>query len=306
MEVHRSILSFNDFDHFASLIPQGEVEHLQISKGSFSGVLQTLVSEHVIIGAHHMNQIIVQHGMPNTGFITFLLSGDMKQDFTWRKNRLKGNVVGILHEGMEHYSVLKKNFYGIPVSIKKAYLYSKVEEMKCESLIDIIEINESVELVERDAMRIQNHVSNLFLAKSPNEFTISQIVKELIYAIFRSSSSEQRNLGSSRRKIFKTGLTHMLRNSYNPIKVSKLCNDIGVSERNLRYAFRDSSGLSPKQFIDRLRLNLVRNELKSGKYRKVVDVSGTFGYWHTGKFASDYFKLFNEYPSISLNSYKDD
>ena len=295
-------MRFNDFDQFASLISEGKVEHYQLSKGSFNGVLQILVSEHMIISSHHMNQVIVQHGESTAGFVTFLLSGDMNQDFIWRKNRLKGNVVGILHDGMEHYSVLQNSFYGLPVSINKKYLYAMVEQMRCESFIDLVENNESVELEKYDAMRIQNLVSKLFLVKNINEFSMNEIAKEIIYALLRASSSEQRDVGSSRRKIFKTGLNHMLRNSYNPIKISELCNEIGVSERNLRYAFRDASGLSPKQFVDRLRLNLVRNELKSGKFSKVVDVSGAFGYWHTGKFASDYYKLFSEYPSTSMNS----
>ncbi len=48
------------------------------------------------------------------------------------------------------------------------------------------------------------------------------------------------------------------------------------------------------------KLNLVRNKLKSGEISKVVDVAQEFGYWHTGQFASDYQRLFGEFPSETL------
>ena len=44
----------------------------------------------------------------------------------------------------------------------------------------------------------------------------------------------------------------------------------------------------------------VRKSLRSGNFQSVIDVSQAFGYWHSGKFASDYKSLFSEYPSESL------
>ncbi len=85
-----------------------------------------------------------------------------------------------------------------------------------------------------------------------------------------------------------------------PISILDIADAVGVSERNLRYAFHEVAKMSPKRFFDRLRLNQVRRLLKSGNYQNVIDVSQAFGYWHSGKFASDYKSLFYEYPSQSL------
>jgi AraC family ethanolamine operon transcriptional activator len=85
-----------------------------------------------------------------------------------------------------------------------------------------------------------------------------------------------------------------------PISIKDVSEAVGVSERNLRYAFHEVAKMSPKRFFDRLRLNAVRKNLRSGNFRNVIDVSHTFGYWHSGKFASDYRSLFLEYPSESL------
>ena len=85
-----------------------------------------------------------------------------------------------------------------------------------------------------------------------------------------------------------------------PISVIHVAEAVGVSERNLRYAFHEVAKMSPKMFFDRLRLNEVRQSLRSGNFQKVVEVSQAYGYWHSGKFASDYKSLFSEYPSESL------
>ena len=89
----------------------------------------------------------------------------------------------------------------------------------------------------------------------------------------------------------------MHENIENPISILQICQEIGVSERNLRYAFKDQTGLSPKKYLQSYKLNQVRRILKSGNFEKIVNVSHQFGYWHTGQFAADYKKLFGELPS---------
>jgi AraC family ethanolamine operon transcriptional activator len=83
------------------------------------------------------------------------------------------------------------------------------------------------------------------------------------------------------------------------LDLSTLC---GMRARSLINAFEAVTGLSPMDYLKRLRLNGVRRALgRSGKQRaRVIDVATAWGFWHMGHFASDYRAMFGETPSQTL------
>ncbi len=111
-------LMFDDFDQYAKLVEQADLTHTQLDSGFFKGALTQVMHGPVIISTHKMNRIILQEGIALKGYTTFLIPGNMEQDFSWRKKRLKGNVIGILKSNMEHSCITRSNFYGTPVSIR--------------------------------------------------------------------------------------------------------------------------------------------------------------------------------------------
>jgi len=76
----------------------------------------------------------------------------------------------------------------------------------------------------------------------------------------------------------------------------------GASGRTLRFAFEDELGLSPKRFLEVHQPNLVFRELRRSDRRstKIADVASDWGFWHMGKLARDYRRLFGELPSEAL------
>lgn len=80
-----------------------------------------------------------------------------------------------------------------------------------------------------------------------------------------------------------------------PMNVADLCRAIGISRRNLQYCFQDVLGISPAAFLKIVRLNGARRAIKTAK--SVTDAATTWGFWHFGRFASDYRAMFGELPS---------
>ena len=75
----------------------------------------------------------------------------------------------------------------------------------------------------------------------------------------------------------------------------------GVTERALEYGFLSSFGVTPKRYLQSLRLVGVRRELRSaGRSTKIADVANHWGYWHMGQFAADYRKQLGELPSRTV------
>ena len=93
-----------------------------------------------------------------------------------------------------------------------------------------------------------------------------------------------------------------------PIKVRDLCAAAGVSERTLRYAFRQRHGVGPKTYLRSLRLTEVRRALRRADPGTVgvLDLAADWGFWHTGQFAADYQRMFGELPSETLRSPRPD
>ena len=77
---------------------------------------------------------------------------------------------------------------------------------------------------------------------------------------------------------------------------------VGVSERTLQYAFREQLEVTPKQYLQSVRLNGVRRDLRrAGAGAKIVDVANRWSFWHLGQFASHYRRQFGELPSETLS-----
>jgi AraC family ethanolamine operon transcriptional activator len=85
------------------------------------------------------------------------------------------------------------------------------------------------------------------------------------------------------------------------ISVSRLCTLCNASLATLERAFLDEFGVTPKFYIRALRLAGVKKELvRIGSGASISNVANTWGFWHMGSFAADYFKQFGELPSQTI------
>jgi AraC family ethanolamine operon transcriptional activator len=85
------------------------------------------------------------------------------------------------------------------------------------------------------------------------------------------------------------------------LDLSRAC---GMRSRSLINAFEAITGLSPMDFLKRLRLSAVRTMLLRADARatRIIDVATAWGFWHMGHFAHDYRVMFGEAPSQTLLS----
>ena len=81
-----------------------------------------------------------------------------------------------------------------------------------------------------------------------------------------------------------------------------ICQEFGVSERALQYAFQSYVAMSPLVYLRRCRLNRVRAVLSrpASAETTVTEVATRFGFFHLGKFAQSYRRHFGETPSTTL------
>lgn len=86
------------------------------------------------------------------------------------------------------------------------------------------------------------------------------------------------------------------------LTVPALAKSAGVSERTLRSVCLEYFGVSPQRYVTIQRLNQARKELIDGDPRqtKIATIAGRLGFWHLGRFSSQYRNLFGELPSATF------
>jgi AraC-like DNA-binding protein len=84
--------------------------------------------------------------------------------------------------------------------------------------------------------------------------------------------------------------------------VPEICKAIGVAERTLRICCQEQLKMSPKQFLLKRRINMVRRDLKRAPpaTTTVTEIVARYGFWDFGRFAAVYRSLFAELPSATL------
>jgi AraC-like DNA-binding protein len=87
-----------------------------------------------------------------------------------------------------------------------------------------------------------------------------------------------------------------------PFYIPEVCKAIGVSDRTLRMCFQEQLGMSPKQFLIRRRMHMVRRDLTRAlsTAATVTEIATHYGFWDFGRFAGAYKSMFGELPSAVL------
>lgn len=88
------------------------------------------------------------------------------------------------------------------------------------------------------------------------------------------------------------------------VSISEVCRAIGTSESQLRRAFREVAGCSPKRYFTARALNAVHTALRESRPDEttVTETAAALGFWHFGRFAGDYRNLFGELPVETLRA----
>jgi len=91
-------------------------------------------------------------------------------------------------------------------------------------------------------------------------------------------------------------------NAHLPINVTEIAEATGISSRSLQTSFRTHLDLTPLDYLRRIRLDRVREELRAGHVDDVTvaEVARRWGFAHLGRFAAHYAERFGELPRHTL------
>lgn len=106
----------------------------------------------------------------------------------------------------------------------------------------------------------------------------------------------------SRDKVIRALRDMIATHAHECLTIEYFTQSLDISERSLRNVFLEYYGMPPRKYLMIQRLNQVRNVLKAADPEEttVTAVAAHFGFWHFGRFAGAYHKVFQEAPSTTL------
>lgn len=84
------------------------------------------------------------------------------------------------------------------------------------------------------------------------------------------------------------------------LTVPELANEFSMSESSLLRQLKRLTGMTPKQYLQEVRLDLARQLLENGQYKTVSEVAHKVGYSHTPSFTRGFKDRFGVNPSAML------
>jgi AraC-like DNA-binding protein len=88
-----------------------------------------------------------------------------------------------------------------------------------------------------------------------------------------------------------------------PLFLTQICSATRASERTLRSCCQEHLGMGPLKYLWLRRMHLARRALirQDPVRATVTQIATQYGFWHLGRFAVSYQRLFGESPSVTLH-----
>jgi AraC-like DNA-binding protein len=165
-------------------------------------------------------------------------------------------------------------------------------------------------MIQRDResiFRVRRLIQNLIADPTTHQDAepISAVIAEMISWIGENDTqrADERLIGNRARGLIARRARDFLEDQYErPISMEVICRELGVSRRTLYRSFREYLDLTPKQYLQILRLDKARRDLEGGdpSRQSVTEVAMNRGYTHLGRFSVEYRAFFGETPSETL------
>ena len=304
---------FTNFEIFSNVLGGYDIDVKQLSRGSFSAFLQQIQCGPVAINRFTSALRVEVNGMPPPGVRTFGIPTANCQPFIWRDKQTSGNTIQIYKPSTELALVTNPKFEAIDISISEND-FNNLNRLwgfpDLESLIDNREMLECDPAKVRYLKNILEHICST-LDNEPDRLNKDIELQKLVNyqvpyllaeALMTSTVHTAKATAGKRKKTLKTAIDFILSSASKAISIENLCRDTGINKRTLQRAFLDQYDMTPKAYLQSLRLNDAYKMLLQcdPATTKITDVALSQGYWHMSQFAADYRRQFGELPSATL------
>lgn len=302
LPVNRIFYCSEDYDEFGSSLQNANLEQKLLEPGHFKGSANIVITPNVIVSNFKINKKVLQIGTGTPGYITFVI-WDPSVLFSWRKHDMTKGMIGVLWEN-EHHSVTGAGVNGLPISVKEDCFKEICHNSGHSLLIDKLKNSEALHVSEIHLKQIRKLVKFVTQQAEIDDNVIYELLERKLIGllvnclldVFPDKPNEDR----THSKFTKT-IDYIHGNLSEITSVNQICHSTKIPERTLRRLIQHKYNLTPKKYLNRLRLNEVRKGMKSDfENSNIMQLASDYNFWHMGQFTRDYKNLFGELPSETI------
>jgi AraC-like DNA-binding protein len=295
------------------LVNSWDLAFRQLDRGDFKGSLMQYGYDYVQIGITTINRKFDQRGSAPKKSITFCMLNPESPPIIWRGVEVDHQKVMIYSAGDEIDCASEPGFSVTGCSISESLLSKVGRDMGMHRPEEALTRNKVVPISTRSQKMLLGvfaetnrkvGLGGVGINTEPVRCALEVTIPRLI---IRATAATQdikisSPLTNRRLRALAAIERRLAMPTIPPTTVGELCQVAGVSERTLQYLLKQKYGITPKSYLNLVRLNSVHRALyrTNNRKAKIADIANKWGFWHMGQFAKDYKKLFWELPSETI------
>lgn len=291
-----------DIETMSEYSKQWGIEQSQIQSGVFSGRMYAVNTPRIqIYYSYHSHGIMVRGDFPkNCVIIGYAHSDAIISQYN---ETMEQNKIVILTQGDEIDYFANEENAAYTLAIESKLFYQAFNDYFGQPF----ELYQSTKHFYIHESKVSGFLLSLtyWMDKLKTKYTIDEyrgIEIEILGSIFEALNIDIKYHTLNNSKL--TDIREILDTSVSEFKsISRIASEVNLSERHMLRTFKDTFGISPKMYMQKLRLNAVRNELLCSPKtlrHNISDVALKYNFLHMGHFSREYKKMFGELPSLTI------
>ena len=304
---------FDDFSEFDKAISNWDLNFRQLDRGASPVEAMQVITRRAHLMHFRFERRYHQQGSPPGGTLNFGIPMVAGEPLSWRGSEVEKSSLICIAPGSDFTSISRAGFAGTTLSFDPDHLTRVADSL---GLPNALEGTDKPQLLTgrnpRMVDRLRQAIADLFMLANDHRKGMSasglatlledEISTRLVEALAsaHNASHTARPSPRARTKARQRAVAFIDAHAKEAPSIRQICVDAGVSWRTLNYAFKEYFGVTPKEYLQTVRLHGVRRELQAGDGEVVIaDIANNWGFWHMGQFAADYRLKFGELPSVT-------
>ena len=303
--------SFSDLEEFNAFPHGWDVSFRPVRSQGGPVWLHHTASENMLVNMGEFSGPTLQQGVTPKGMRTFALATPGGPEILWANRKVSSAELMIFNTGGDLHAVNRSGTSICTFSISDAYIEQYLAQQG---------FSEDFLPRESTALNIGESFSSMLLglqsrlsrsikkdtgqACSANPIALEEthLLDVLLGKLVDLKLPDERIPRHRSAEITFRALDYIDAHKRQLIRVSQICEGLGVSQRTLEQCFSKHLEITPKQLVNNLRLMGCRQELLEADplHSRVGSIAANWGYWHMSQFARDYHAMHGELPSETL------
>jgi len=304
---------FDDFSEFDKATSDWDLDFFQLDRGASPVKAMQVMTRRARLMHFHLERRYYQQGSPPEGTLNFGIPEVTGEPLSWRGCEIEKSSLICFAPGSDFTGISPASFSGTTLSFDTGYLALVADSL---GLHDAMKGTDNPQLLTglnppkidllrqaiADLCKLANNHRKGMSASGLATWLEDEISTRLVEALASAHNARHAVHPSprARTKARQRAVAFIDAFAKEAPSIGQICVDAGVSWRTLNYAFKEYFGVTPKEYLQTVRLHGVRRELQAGDGEVVIaDIANNWGFWHMGQFAADYRLKFGELPSVT-------